>query len=145
MKKLLRDYPMNEWMEAADGCQFCRSKYQVRITYVDETGSFGDITYKIQHKEDCPDRFDEELGIPLTGNVVHDIAGWEYHDYPFTFRGVQYYPLKSRVNVGPCHICTKLVIGVPLILFIDEGRGGELNFCFPCAEEKGMLEKMIKR
>lgn len=142
MKKVLRDYPLREWMEAADGCDYCKAKYQVRVTWVDETGCFGDVEYRISHREDCPERFDDG------GTNVRsiDIAGWEYHDKPLgTFRGVEYYPLKSRTNVGPCLECGKLVVGVPLILFIDEGRGGELDFCFSCAKEKGILDLLQKR
>ena len=149
MKKLLRDYPAREWMEGADGCQYCGAKYEVRVTWVDETGCFGDVEYRISHKEDCPERFDISInGVDMAEGVNVDVAGWEYHDKPFTLRGphgrgcVELYPLKSRVNVGPCLLCEKLVIRAPLILFIDEGRGEELDFCFGCAEERGILKEM---
>ena len=150
MRKLLRDYPLREWMEAADGCDYCKAKYEARITWVDETGCFGDVEYRISHRQACAERFDMETGEDLRDVTNVDIAGWEYHDKPLTLRGphgrgcVELYPLKSRANVGPCLLCGKLVIGVPLILFIDEGRGGQLDFCFGCAESLGILEAMVK-
>jgi len=74
-----------------------------------------------------------------------DFAGWEFMDKTFRFRGREYYPLKSRANVGPCLNCGRLVVGVPLILFIDEGRGGELDFCFECVEKLGILGGLRKK
>jgi len=135
VKKLLKDYPFNEWMEAADGCDVCGAKYQVRITYIDKKHNFGDVEYKIHHKPDCPDGI--ELGEMEEGL---DVAGWEYMPKPFKFRGKIYYPLKSRANIGPCLECGRLVIGAPLILFIKEGYGGQLDFCFECAKKLKILE-----
>ena len=143
MRKLLRDYPAREWMEAADGCDYCKAKYQARITWVDETGCFGDVEYRISHGEDCPERFDlTSPGVDVMDGVNVDVAGWEFKDKPMKLRGIEFYPLKSRVNVGPCLLCGKLVIGVPLILFLDHG---ELNFCFGCAQEKGILQEALGR
>lgn len=31
----LRDYPLNEWMEAADACEHCGEKALVMVTWVD--------------------------------------------------------------------------------------------------------------
>ena len=146
MKKLLKDYPLDEWIEAADGCEFCRAKYQVRITFVDETGTFGDVAYRITHSQDCPERFDiMSPGVDTSNGVNVDIAGWTYKKKPITFQDLELYPLESRANIGPCLICDKLVVGVPLILFINEGRGGELNFCFGCAAEKGILREALRK
>jgi len=142
-RKLLKDFPLHEWMEAADGCEFCKAKYQVQVTWVDETGSFGDVEYKILHKVDCPGKYEgyeDEPDEAFEFQTNTDVAGWEFMDQPFNLRGKLYYPLKSRANVGPCLKCGKLVIGVPLILFIDGGKGGELDFCFDCAQESGILE-----
>ena len=52
-------------------------------------------------------------------------------------------PLKARGNIGPCLACSCLVVGVPLILFIDEGRKGEFDFCFKCASGLGLLEEIV--
>jgi hypothetical protein len=139
--KLLKDFKLNEWFEAADGCDTCGSKAKVMITHVDETGAFGHVQWRIFHKQGCPEVYNEEtLGI----DAEEDVVGWEFEDKPFTFQGKQYYPLKSRANIGPCLACGQLVIGVPLILFIDKGRKGELDFCWECVKSLGIME-MVKR
>lgn len=140
--KLLKDFPKNQWLEAADGCEYCKEKYNVMVTWVDETGAFGDIVKKLEHKEDCPERFDYETGVEQGQILLHDIAGWEFMDKPVKLFGKKFIPLKSRANVGPCLSCWKLVVGVPLILFIDKGRGGELDFCFTCAQKLGILDNL---
>lgn len=133
--KLLKDFKLNEWMEAADGCEYCGAKYEVRVTDL-WSANFGDVEYRIKHKPDCPEKFmDEDEEEPAWDN-----AGWEFMEKPIIFRGNQYYPLKSKANIGPCLECGKLVIGVPLILFIDDCRKGELDFCWDCAKRLGILE-----
>jgi hypothetical protein len=135
VRKLLKDYPQDEWMEAADGCEFCGAKHMVKIAEVDETGktgNFGLVVIKTEHGEDCLELPDER----------EDIAGWDFMDTPHTLLGKEYYPLSSTANIGPCLECGKLVVGVPLILFIEEGRGGELDFCFECAEKLGILKAL---
>ena len=37
--KRLKDYPLEEWMEAADGCEYCGANDKVMVTWVDETGA----------------------------------------------------------------------------------------------------------
>jgi len=145
MHKLLKDYPLNEWIEAADGCEYCKAKYQVRITWIDPEENVGDVEYRIRHEEDCLGKYDLRGVEILEDDVDADIGGWTYMEKAIAFRGLNLYPLKSRANLGPCLICEKLVVGVPLILFIDEGRGGELNFCFGCAEEKGILREVLNK
>lgn len=133
--KLIEEYPFNVWMMAADGCDLCGAKYQVRIVYVDKKNHIGDVEYKINHKPECPDGI--EVGEAQEGL---DVAGWEYMPKPIKFRGKTYYPLKSRANIGPCLECERLVIGAPLILFINEGYGGQLDFCLECAQKLKILE-----
>jgi len=133
--KLLRDFPLNKWMEAADGCDVCGAKYKVKVTHV-YTGDFGEVEWVITHKPDCP----EDPGTESDW----DNAGWQFMPKPFTFHGKLYYPLKSRANIGPCLSCGKLIIGVPLILFINKGQGGTLDFCFNCAKQLS-ITKMLKR
>lgn len=142
MRKLLKDYPRDEWMEAADGCESCGAKYQVKVSWVDDAGIFGDVVARVEHREDCPKRYDEWTGEDVETEEVIDVAGWEYMEEPHTLLGREYYPLKSRANIGPCLECGRLVIGVPLILFIDQGRGGQLDFCFECAEKLGILRAL---
>jgi len=145
--KLLKDFPMNVWMDAADTCEFCGAKYQVKITWVNEQGTLGDVEWRVKHAKNCPS-LDTEPEIQQVVNRLGfvgdvDVAGWEFMPKPFELKGKQYYPLKSRANIGPCLECGKLIIGVPLILFIDEGRGGELDFCWQCVKRLGLLEMIL--
>lgn len=129
MTKRLSEYPLNQWIEADGECPQCLSNHvQIMISWIDESGNFGDIAIK------CP----------ICGFEDCDIVGWELKSKPYTILGKQYTPLKSRANVGPCVACERIVVGIPLILFLDEGRGGELDFCFECAEKLGILEAMLK-
>ena len=140
----MKDYPLGEWMEAADSCDFCRCHYEVRIHEGDESGCFGTVEWRIHHKVDCHEVTEYYQGAPVTEISSMDFAGWEFMGKPIKFRGREYYPLKARANVGPCLECGRLVIGVPLILFIDQGRGGELDFCFECAEKLGIFKDVVK-
>lgn len=135
--KMLKDYPRNKWMEAADGCDFCGAKYQLMITSVDETGNFGTIQVKIKHNEGC-----YEMEMYSDEEVREDIVGWEFFYKPVKILGKEYIPIGKRANIGPCLNCGKLVVGVPFILFIDRGKGGELDFCFTCAQKLGILDNL---
>ena len=127
--KRLKDFPLNQWLEATGECPQCQSKsVQAKVTWVDESGDFGDIALKCL----------------ICSFTDHDIAGWKIGSQTHPFLGKQYLPLTSRANVGPCMACEKIVVGVPLILFLDEGRDGELDFCFSCAEKLGLLESIVK-
>jgi len=149
-RKLLRDFPRGVWFEAADGCETCGAKYKVSIIDLDKDGVFGTVEWAITHKADCPERFAEDMdefigeGEEFTESDW-DSAGWEFMPKPFTFLGKQYYPLKSRANVGPCLECGRLIIGVPLTLFIGKGVKGELDFCWECAEKLGIMEMIRKK
>ena len=138
MKKLLKDYPFNTWMDAADGCDFCGAIYKVRVISINKKMGCGDVEYKLTHKEDCPERYEE-------GETVEDwdIAGWAYMDKPVNFNGKEYYPLRWRSNIGPCLECGKLIVGAPLIIFLHNGKGGSLEFCLKCAKETGILDKIV--
>ena len=134
--KRLRDFPRDTWMEAADGCDVCGGPYMVKVTWVDDSGDYGDVLVKAHHRDDCP----EVPGIGPYGPDMseswdrHDIAGWEYAEETVVVAGREWTPLKARANVGPCLNCGALIVGTPLILFLDEGMKGELDFCFRCAE-----------
>ena len=135
--KRLKDYPLNEWMEAADGCDLCGEKDRVMVTWVDESGDSGDVHVQHQHKDDCPDP--EMYGF---GDHV-DMAGWEFSDRTITLKGREWPTLKARGNIGPCLSCWKLIVGVPLILWPDDGEV-ELDFCFGCAVELGILDQLAR-
>jgi len=132
----LRDYPLNEWIEAADGCDLCGEKARVMLTWVDESGDFGDVVIQHRHKYDC-------LDPEMCGFGEHaDVAGWKFSDQTIYFAGREWATLKSRANMGPCLNCWKPVVGVPLILWPKDGKV-EFDFCFKCAKELGILDQML--
>lgn len=124
MEVRVSDLKLNEICEAADPCDLCGGKILCRVTSVDIKRNVGDVTWE------CT-RCDAE---------GQDVLGWTLAPNPISFRGRPFYPIMSRVNIGPCLNCGKLVVGVPLMLFLEEGRQGELDFCFRCANELGVLE-----
>jgi len=126
VKRLLRDYPLNVWLDAADECPECFHTLRVRVVWLDDDGLFGNV----------------EVHCPECGDSYVDLAGWTLAEEPFSLRGRLFYPIVSISNVGPCLNCWKLIPGAPLILFIDGGRGGELNFCFECAHKLNILEDL---
>jgi hypothetical protein len=143
--KLLSDCPFRKWVKAADGCEFCGAEYEVRVTYVDGSGCYGDVEYRIRHRKNCLERFNEETGEEIDcAESVFDVAGWKYLFKPVELKGRVFLPLNCRANVGPCLNCGRLIIGIPLILFIAKGESGELDFCFGCAEKLGILDNLVR-
>lgn len=126
MKVELKDFPLNTPFDVADECPGCGGKLRATVTFTDPESdhTFGDVFWECQQ---C-------------GDNGRDIVGWKLSETPVKIMGKEFYPITSRANVGPCLNCGKLVIGVPLILFLDQGRNGELDFCFPCAEKLGVLK-----
>jgi len=131
-----KDYPRGEWMDSADVCDVCGARRQVRVKEVHGDGLYGVVEIVERHGPGCPMRFE---AYPYERS---DHAGWEYASETITLCGRAFTPLKARGNVAPCLGCGKLIVGVPLILFIDEGHGGELDFCFNCALELGVIDKL---
>lgn len=142
----LKDYPLKEWMEAADGCDVCGGPYMVKVTWVDDSGDYGDVVIKANHKDNCPEGLEIGSYSPNMNDSCdrQDIAGWDYAEETVMVAGREWYPLKSRLNIAPCISCEALVVGVPLILFLEEGRKGELDFCFRCAGELGILSQLVR-
>ncbi len=132
----LKDYPRDEWMYAADFCEVCGARRQVKVKEVHGDGLYGVVEIMERHNPGCPMRFES---FP---NMRSDQAGWEYMSETVKLYGREYTPLKARGNVAPCLGCGKLIVDVPLILFLDEGLGGELDFCFGCAMELGIIDKL---
>lgn len=134
--KRLKDFPLKVWQPAADTCEYCGAEYRVRVTWVDKTGNFGDIEFASEHNPDCMR--------DMAGEIELESGGWEFAERTITLGGVEWTPLKTRANVGPCLKCGRLIVGIPLILFLDQGRLGELDFCFSCAEKLGILAQLLK-
>jgi len=53
-------------------------------------------------------------------------------------------PLRSKCNVALCLNCQELVVGIPIVLFLDEGEKGELDFCERCAKDLGVLDALTR-
>ena len=133
--KRLKDFKLGEWMDAADACELCGAHPRVRVDWIDEAGDYGDITVVERHSPACPHEHDD--------TEYHDVAGWEYAGRTFRLVGRDWPVLANRINVCVCLGCGRLVVGSPLILFLDEGRGGELDFCFGCAVELGIMDRLV--
>jgi hypothetical protein len=133
--KRLKDYPLNEWMEAADGCDFCGEKARVMVTWVNKSGDFGDVVIQHRHKDES---YDPEMSV--FGEHT-DVAGWEFSDRTLNIAGREWPTLKGRANIGPCLNCWNLVVGVPIILWPSDGKV-EIDLCFKCAKELGILDLM---
>jgi len=128
VKVSLLDFKVNELYDAADRCGDCGGKVVYRITWVDpDCGYVGEIEWECL---EC-------------GAWDTDIVGWRQADEPVEFMGRKFYPLTHRANVGPCLNCGRLVVGVPLILFLDKGEKGELDFCWRCVRREGWDEKLL--
>jgi hypothetical protein len=125
-------------MDAADVCDLCGSRPRVRVDHVDDSGDYGDVTVIEGHSPGCPYGEDGE-------EERCDLAGWEYAGSTLRLVGRDWPVLSARLNVGLCLGCGRLVVGAPLILFLDKGRGGELDFCFGCALELGVMDLAVKR
>lgn len=137
--KLLKDYARDKWLEAADVCDYCGARYEVKVTSVDDDGFFGEVAYRVSHTKDCTRRYDVETGVDLNAEVLHDVAGWTFKEKTVAIRDRELLPIASRANIGPCLWCDRLVVQGPVILFIDDGRGGELDFCFGCVKALKLL------
>jgi len=125
MQKRLKDFEIGKVYEAADECEDCGSKLEVIIREIDESGDYGWLEWRCP---ECKESYDE-------------IVGWELADESAIIFGMELYPILGRSNIGPCLICEKLIIGVPLILF-PEGGDYEFDFCFECAYQKGLLKRL---
>lgn len=128
INKQLKDCPFKEWFDVKGPCPQCGSEtMQAMVTYLGDTGDFGDLTTRCMTCE-----FSD-----------YDVAGWQYEDRPVQMWGRQFLPIKARMNVGPCVACGKLVVGGPIILFIKQGFGGQLDFCQGCFQDLGILQRAM--
>ena len=107
------------------------------------------------HKPDCPKLWDayesgdnpwidypgEPRDEPKPVPERIDIAGWEFLDRILTVAGREWPTIRSRSNIGPFLNCWKFIVRVPLILWPGDGEV-EIDFCFRCAAELGVLESL---
>jgi DNA-directed RNA polymerase subunit RPC12/RpoP len=125
---MLSDYPRDKWFETADTCDDCGAKYLARVAQLDEDGLFGLVQYVVTHTPDCEVAYDNE-GLVDTDLVT---AGWAFAQEQFTFLGRAYWPLVERAEAFPCLECGRLIVTVPITVFIERGEKGMLTFCPEC-------------
>ena len=140
--KHLGDLPRDTWIEAADGCDLCGARHQVKVRSVE--GHYGEADIRIIHRPHCPATYDEDPGGPDGYGVCdrQESAGWEYGDQKIILGGQEWTPIVARADVALCLGCGRLVVDGLIILFIDEGRGGELDLCPGCALELGVFDNL---
>jgi len=138
----LGDYPRGTWIESADGCDLCGARHQVNVRSV--KGHYGEVDVRMVHRPHCPAAYDEAPGGPDGYGACdrQESAGWEYGGRRIVLGEREWTPIAARADVALCLGCGRLVVDGLIILFIDEGRGGELDFCLGCALELGVLENL---
>jgi hypothetical protein len=135
--KYLRDFPVDEWFEAADGCDYCGVRYRVMINMLEEGGIYGEVLIRDGHMPEClgPDDVDRL-----------ELAGWEYGSKRVTINGVAYRSIWHRCDVTICLSCGRLIVDGPFVVLLDGGKHGELDFCHSCVEDLGIpAEKGLRR
>jgi hypothetical protein len=141
MAKRLADFPLGDWVKAADRCPDCDGTIWVKVNYVAKDGNYGHVTTKTEHKEGCASTmFDYPRCLVVE---TDDFAGWEYSNIEFNIGGVVVTAYKARSNLALCSRCGGFVVGVPLILFPKNGEY-ELDFCDDCVKELNLLDRIVK-
>ena len=142
-RKLISDFPINRWLDAAGKCQYCEAPYMVMFTFIDPDNSVGDVEIKCQHKDDCMEDFGEyQEGDRL--QHYDDMAGWEWSNRYLIWNDIKYFGFASVLNKAPCAECGKMVCDIPLIVW-SQDRAMEVHFCMPCAKRIGILEHILKQ
>ncbi len=130
-----RNYPLNQWMEMGDDCE-CGAPREIRITGLTDDVLF--VTKRVHHVPGCYDSAGESGLIEET-----DMMSWEFNGKTANFGGVDYPVISKYANGCPCLRCCRLT-DTPILLFLKEGRMGELAFCKFCVEKHKMLEGLVK-
>ncbi len=148
MWEVLKDYPINVWLQAADDCTGCRAP--VEIILLDRKEPARAIT-RVHHQVGCS-AIDLRRGRDLdrSGSIPKKIisVGWEYHEdlRTFNFKGMNLATIRTHVEAVPCLICWRIVTSGPIVYFIPQHLGGGLlSFCKFCVEKHKLLENQIKR
>ncbi len=102
VKKRLRDFPRDEWIEAAGLCGHfddedgveCEEKVEVTI----QKGEEADTAW-MQIRCDG-------------GHTEEDVVGWKVNDEPVSLGSLgNFFPLLSRANCGYCASCGRIIVG----------------------------------
>ena len=146
MPKVLKDYPMNVWLQAADDCTGCRAPVEIMLLHYREPTKA--IT-RVHHRRGCSTielRRDLDARASILKKIIS--VGWEYPKSlrTFNFRGVNISTIRTYVEAVPCLLCWRIVTGGPIVYFIPQYLGGGLlTFCKFCVEKHKLLENQIKR
>ncbi len=130
-----RNYPLNQWMQMGDDCE-CGAPREIRITNVEHDVLF--VTKRAHHVPGCHDVVGEFGLVEETANM-----SWEFSGKTANFGGVDYPIIWKYANGCPCLRCWRLT-DRPILLFLKEGKHGELAFCKFCVEKYKMLEGFVK-
>ncbi len=98
---------------------------------------FGDLDVAKEVRVRCPDcGFEDE-----------DILLIKYHQQPYLIQGREVKRIIARGNYSLCVACGHILSGCsdhdfPLILFINEGKDGQLDLCIGCANLLGIVRNL---
>ncbi len=146
MRKVLKDYPVNLWLQAADDCTGCRAP--VEIILLDREEPARAMT-RVHHQIGCSTielRRVLDSDVSILKKIIS--VGWEYPESLSTldFRGVNFPIIRTHDEAVPCLICWRIVTSGPIVYFIPQHLGGGLlTFCKFCVEKHNLLENQIKR
>ena len=126
-------------MEMGDDCE-CGAPREVMITSYAHGVIF--VTKRVHHQPGCFLTFDREMQeTPIVEET--DIMSWEFNGRKATFGWVEYPVLGRHVNGVPCVRCWRLA-DMPITLFLEGGKKGELTFCGSCVEKYKMLQGFVQ-
>ena len=141
MWKVLKDYPIDVWLQAADDCPGCRAP--VEMILLDRKEPARAIT-RVHHQVGCSTielRRDMDANASTLQKIIS--VGWKYPENLRTvnFRGVNLPTIRTHVEAVLCLLCWRIVTSGPIVYFIPQHLGGGLlTFCKFCVEKHKLLE-----
>ena len=145
MRKVLKDYPIKAWLQAADDCNYCRAPVEIILLNREEPAR---AMTRVHHQMACSTielRRDLEASASIIEKKIS--VGWEYPEdlRTFNFRGVNLPIIRTHVEAVPCLLCWRIITRGPIIYFIAQHlEGGLLSFCKFCVEKHKLLENQIR-
>ena len=145
MRKVLKDYPINVWLQAADDCTDCMAP--VEIILLDREEPARAMT-RVHHRRGCS-TIKLRKDLDVTPSILEKMisVGWEYSESlrAFNFRGMNISTIMTHSEAVPCLVCWRIVTGGPIVYFIPQHLGGGLlTFCKFCVEKHKLLEKQVR-
>ena len=145
MRKVLKDYPVNLWLQAADDCTGCRAPVEIMLLH--HSAPTKAIT-RVHHRRGCSTielRKVLDSDVSILKKIIS--VGWEYPQSLRTlnFRGVKFPIIRTHDEAVPCLICWRIVTSGPIVYFLPQHLGeGLLTFCKFCVEKHKLLEKQVR-